>query len=64
MMGMEMPHPGNGLAPIETILDDARAGRMSILVDDEYEEDEGDLFVPAAFANAAAVNFMAAACSA
>jgi 3,4-dihydroxy 2-butanone 4-phosphate synthase / GTP cyclohydrolase II len=47
------------LSPIETILDDAKAGRMFILVDDEDRENEGDLVIPAEFADAAAINFMA-----
>lgn len=48
-----------GLATIEEILEDARAGRMFILVDDEDRENEGDLVIPGQFADAEAVNFMA-----
>lgn len=47
------------LSPIEDILDDARNGRMFILVDDEGRENEGDLVIPAQFATPEAVNFMA-----
>ena len=47
------------LAPIEGILDDVRAGRMVVVVDDEGRENEGDLIVAAERADAAAVNFMA-----
>lgn len=47
------------LSPIEDILADAKAGRMFILVDDEDRENEGDLVIPAQFADAEAVNFMA-----
>ncbi len=47
------------LSPIEDILEDARKGRMFILVDDEDRENEGDLVIPAEKANAEAVNFMA-----
>jgi 3,4-dihydroxy 2-butanone 4-phosphate synthase / GTP cyclohydrolase II len=47
------------LASIETIIDDAKAGRMFILVDDEDRENEGDLVIAAEFANADAINFMA-----
>jgi 3,4-dihydroxy 2-butanone 4-phosphate synthase/GTP cyclohydrolase II len=47
------------LSPIEDILDDARNGRMFILVDDEERENEGDLVIPAQMATPAAVNFMA-----
>jgi 3,4-dihydroxy 2-butanone 4-phosphate synthase / GTP cyclohydrolase II len=47
------------LADIETIIADAKAGRMFILVDDEDRENEGDLVIAADFADAAAINFMA-----
>ncbi|MFN9110505.1 MAG: 3,4-dihydroxy-2-butanone-4-phosphate synthase, partial [Bacteroidota bacterium] len=47
------------LSSIETILEDAKAGRMFILVDDEDRENEGDLVIPAQIANPEAVNFMA-----
>lgn len=47
------------LSDIEDILADARKGRMFILVDDESRENEGDLVIPAAMADAEAVNFMA-----
>ncbi len=47
------------LSPIEDVIEDAKAGRMFILVDDEDRENEGDLVIPAEFCNAAAVNFMA-----
>lgn len=48
-----------GLSPIEDILEDARAGRMFILVDHEDRENEGDFVIPADCADAEAVNFMA-----
>jgi len=47
------------LAPIEAIFEDARAGRISILVDDEDRENEGDLFIPAKFAGPRSINYMA-----
>jgi 3,4-dihydroxy 2-butanone 4-phosphate synthase/GTP cyclohydrolase II len=47
------------LSPIEDVIEDARAGRMFILVDDEDRENEGDLVIPAEFCDAQAVNFMA-----
>lgn len=47
------------LAPIEEIIDEARNGRMFILVDDEDRENEGDLIIPAQMATPSAVNFMA-----
>jgi 3,4-dihydroxy 2-butanone 4-phosphate synthase/GTP cyclohydrolase II len=45
---------------IETILDDARNGRMFILLDDEDRENEGDLVIPAQMVTPRVVNFMAA----
>ncbi|MFP4519197.1 MAG: 3,4-dihydroxy-2-butanone-4-phosphate synthase, partial [Oceanicaulis sp.] len=47
------------LSPIEDIIEDARNGRMFILVDAEDRENEGDLVMPAQFATPEAVNFMA-----
>ena len=43
----------------ERIIDDARNGRMFILVDDEERENEGDLVIPAQMATPSAINFMA-----
>jgi 3,4-dihydroxy 2-butanone 4-phosphate synthase/GTP cyclohydrolase II len=47
------------LVPIEDIIEEARNGRMFILVDDEDRENEGDLIIPAQMATPAAINFMA-----
>ncbi|MGB7406566.1 MAG: 3,4-dihydroxy-2-butanone-4-phosphate synthase [Pacificimonas sp.] len=47
------------LVPIEEIVEEARAGRMYILVDDEDRENEGDLIIPAQMATPQAINFMA-----
>ena len=47
------------LRPIEEIIDEARNGRMFILVDDEDRENEGDLVIPAQMATPDAINFMA-----
>ena len=47
------------MATIEEIIDEARNGRMYVLVDDEDRENEGDLIVPAQMATPAAINFMA-----
>ncbi|MFX5660754.1 3,4-dihydroxy-2-butanone-4-phosphate synthase, partial [Acinetobacter baumannii] len=47
------------LVPIEEIIEEARNGRMFILVDDEDRENEGDLVIPAQMATPAAINFMA-----
>jgi 3,4-dihydroxy 2-butanone 4-phosphate synthase / GTP cyclohydrolase II len=43
----------------EQVISCAREGRMFILVDDEDRENEGDLIIPAQFADDKAVNFMA-----
>jgi len=47
------------LATAEEIIEEARQGRMFILIDDEDRENEGDLVIPAEHATAEAVNFMA-----
>lgn len=47
------------LVGIEEIIDEARNGRMYVLVDDEDRENEGDLIIPAQMATPAAINFMA-----
>jgi len=47
------------ISPIADIIEDARQGRMFILVDHEDRENEGDLVIASEFADAAAINFMA-----
>ena len=47
------------MATPEEIIDEARNGRMFILVDDEDRENEGDLVIPAQMATPDAINFMA-----
>ncbi|MGB1361087.1 MAG: 3,4-dihydroxy-2-butanone-4-phosphate synthase [Alphaproteobacteria bacterium] len=47
------------ITPIETIIEQAKAGKMYILVDDEDRENEGDLVIASEFADANAINFMA-----
>ena len=47
------------LSSPEELIDEARNGRMFILVDDEDRENEGDLVIPAQMATPAAINFMA-----
>jgi 3,4-dihydroxy 2-butanone 4-phosphate synthase / GTP cyclohydrolase II len=47
------------ISSIDEIIEDARNGRMFILVDAEDRENEGDLVIPATFATPAQVNFMA-----
>src|ERR1700756_2880629 len=47
------------LSPAADLVEEARNGRMFILVEDEDGENEGDLIVPAQFATPDAINFMA-----
>ena len=50
---------GEVLVGAEAIIDEARNGRMFILVDDADRENEGDLVIPAQMATPDAINFMA-----
>jgi 3,4-dihydroxy 2-butanone 4-phosphate synthase/GTP cyclohydrolase II len=50
---------GEVKAAAEDIIEEARKGRMFILVDDEDRENEGDLVIPAQWATPEAINFMA-----
>lgn len=47
------------LSSIEEVIEDARNGKMFILVDAEDRENEGDLVIPAQMCTPEAVNFMA-----
>lgn len=47
------------ISSIEDIIEDARNGRMFVLVDHEDRENEGDLVIPAQMATPDAINFMA-----
>ena len=63
-MSYETPGPveenwRDAVSSIEEILEDARNGRMFILVDHEDRENEGDLVIPAQMATPEAINFMA-----
>lgn len=49
----------DAISSIEEIINDARNGRMFILVDHEDRENEGDLVIPAQMATPDAINFMA-----
>jgi 3,4-dihydroxy 2-butanone 4-phosphate synthase/GTP cyclohydrolase II len=53
-----MPEPTEGFDPIEECLEELRAGRMIVLVDDEHRENEGDLVIAAEKVTPEAVNFM------
>jgi len=47
------------VSSIEAVIEDIRAGKMIILVDDEDRENEGDLYMAAEKVDAAGINFMA-----
>ncbi len=47
------------ISSAEEVIEEARNGRMFILIDDEDRENEGDLVIPAQFATPDAINFMA-----
>ena len=49
----------DAISSVEEIIEDARNGRMFILVDHEDRENEGDLVIPAQMATPEAINFMA-----
>ena len=44
---------------ISKIIQDAKRGKMFVLVDDEGRENEGDLIIPASKATSKSINFMA-----
>ena len=63
-MDYETPGPvednwKDAISSVEEIIEDARNGRMFILVDHEDRENEGDLVIPAQMATPDAINFMA-----
>jgi 3,4-dihydroxy 2-butanone 4-phosphate synthase/GTP cyclohydrolase II len=49
----------DAISSVEEIIEEARNGRMFILVDHEDRENEGDLVIPAQWATPDAINFMA-----
>ena len=49
----------DAISSVAEIIDEARNGRMFILIDHENRENEGDLVIPAQMATPDAVNFMA-----
>ena len=64
MTDYEMPGPveedwKDAISSVEEIIEDARNGKMFILVDHEDRENEGDLVIPAQWATPDAINFMA-----
>jgi 3,4-dihydroxy 2-butanone 4-phosphate synthase/GTP cyclohydrolase II len=56
---LERRQLGSAPASPEEIINEARNGRMFILVDDESRENEGDLIIPGQMATPDAINFMA-----
>jgi 3,4-dihydroxy 2-butanone 4-phosphate synthase/GTP cyclohydrolase II len=56
---MNETHYRDYISEVAEIIDEARNGRMFILVDHEDRENEGDLVIPAQMATPDAVNFMA-----
>ena len=49
----------NKFSKISSIIQDAKKGKMFILVDDKNRENEGDLIIPASKCNSKSINFMA-----
>jgi len=59
-MNFMVPHLNtNEISSAHEIIEEAKAGRCFILVDDESRENEGDIVIPAQFVTADVVNFMA-----
>lgn len=53
------PNIASILSPVRDIIEDIRAGRMVILIDDEDRENEGDIVIAAQHVTPEAINFMA-----
>ena len=51
--------PKNKFSKISSIIQEAKKGKMFILVDDKNRENEGDLIIPASKCNSKSINFMA-----
>ena len=49
----------NKFSKISSIINDAKKGKMFILVDDKNRENEGDLIIPGSKCNSKSINFMA-----
>src|SRR5262249_13025526 len=54
---LPMPHT-TAFCTIETAIEELRAGRMIVLVDDEHRENEGDVVVAAEKVTPQIINFM------
>src|SRR5438876_8236842 len=53
-----MTQTRDGISPIPEVIEELRAGRMIVLVDDEQRENEGDLVIAAEKVTPEAINFM------
>jgi 3,4-dihydroxy 2-butanone 4-phosphate synthase/GTP cyclohydrolase II len=51
-------HPSSAISPVSEIVEELKAGRMVVLVDEEDRENEGDLVMAAEFVTPEAINFM------
>jgi 3,4-dihydroxy 2-butanone 4-phosphate synthase / GTP cyclohydrolase II len=58
-IGLAGPPPSEHVRAVQRAIDEIRAGRMVVLVDDEDRENEGDLVMAAELATPEAINFMA-----
>jgi 3,4-dihydroxy 2-butanone 4-phosphate synthase/GTP cyclohydrolase II len=56
---MKDEHYHDAISSVEEIIEEARNGRMFLLVDHEDRENEGDLVIPAQMCTPTAINFMA-----
>ena len=57
-MGIIVSESSSFISPIEHIIEDAKQGKLFILVDDEQRENEGDLVVLAEKVTSDSINFM------
>src|SRR5258708_33146892 len=55
----DWPDDQSGISPPAELIQEAKAGRIFIMIDDEDRENEGDLIIPAEHATPEAINFMA-----
>jgi 3,4-dihydroxy 2-butanone 4-phosphate synthase/GTP cyclohydrolase II len=55
----EWPDDSAAISTPAELIEEAKAGRIFIMIDDEDRENEGDLIVPAEHASPEAINFMA-----
>ena len=53
------PDDQSAISTPAELIEEAKAGRIFIMIDDEDRENEGDLIIPAEHATPEAINFMA-----